>query len=127
LQSLLGSTPTFTSEKGPSSRAFKYTNVTPGRYAISVRTAAEPLMWARAELDVAGNDIPDVNLALQPAIRLRGRVEFDGRAPLPGTLSVTLVNANGAGGGVSGTTQLGNISVSPAPVGDDGTFELGGI
>jgi uncharacterized protein (DUF2141 family) len=127
LQSLLGSTPTFTTEKGSSSRAFKYTNVTPGRYAISIRTADAPLLWARAEVDVTGQDIPDVNLVLQPAIRLGGRVVFDGQVAPPSTLSVTLTAANGAGGGASGTTQLGNIYVYPAPIGDNGSFELAGI
>jgi hypothetical protein len=84
-------------------------------------------MWARAELDVTGNDIPDVNLVLQPAIRLRGRVVFDGQTALPNTLSVTLTAANGAGGGVAGSTQLGNLYVYPAPIGEDGSFELTGI
>jgi uncharacterized protein (DUF2141 family) len=127
LQSLLGSTPTFSTEKTASTRAFKYTNTAPGRYAISVRTASDLLMWARAEVEVSGDDISDLELVLQPAIRLRGRVVFDGSTAPPGSLSVTLTASNGAGGGAAGTTQLGNIAVYPAAVDAEGTFELTGI
>jgi len=127
LQSLLGSTPTFSSERLDSSRTFKYTSTAPGRYAISVRTASDPMLWARAEIEVLGDDISDLQLVLQPAIRLRGRVAFEGTLAPPGTLSVTLTASNGAGGGAAGSTQLGNLHVSNAAVDDNGGFELAGI
>jgi len=129
LQSLTGSTPTFSLQPGSSSRAFKYTNVAPGRYVISVRTGASQPIWARADVDVGGDDVTGLNLVLQPALRLSGRVVFEGASPqpAPGTALVGLIASNGAGGGASGTTQLGNLYIQPVAAGADGRFELTGI
>lgn len=129
LQTLIGSVPTFSSQAASSSRAFTYTNAAPGRYVISVRTETDEPLWARADVEVAGDDIPGLNLVLQPALRLSGRVVFEGRTPPPDLagVSVSLTAANGAGGGAAGSTQLGNLWVPPAYVGADGRFELTSI
>jgi hypothetical protein len=80
-------------------------------------------------MDVSGDDVTGVNLVLQPALRLSGRVVFDGTTPRPDSaaVSVGIVASNGAGGGGAGTTQLGNLYVQPVAAGADGRFELTGI
>jgi hypothetical protein len=129
LPSLIGSVPTLSVETGPSSRTFTYTNVAPGRYVIVARTRTDSPFWARADVEVAGDDIRGQSLTLQPAIRMTGRVLFEGTSPRPdpSALGIRLTAANGAGGGASGSTQLGNLAVPAGTVDASGQFQIAGI
>jgi hypothetical protein len=125
LTSLLANVPVFASKVEPPGRTFTYSNVSPGRYVITVRTRSGDPLYARAEVDVAGADVTGLVLNLQPTIALRGRIVFDGKSPAPQTpVSVQLTAANGAGGGGSGSTQLGNLHIPPGVASADGTFAV---
>jgi hypothetical protein len=124
LTSLLANVPVFASELEPPGRTFTYSNVSPGRYVISVRTRGGDSLYARAEVDVSGADITGLTLNLQPTIALRGRVVFDGKLPAPAVTTIQLTAANGAGGGGSGSTQLGNLHIPPGVTAADGTFAV---
>lgn len=130
-RSLIGSTPVFSSQASASGRTFKYTNVAPGHYVIAVRAASPSVLWARGEVDVTGADATGMELVLQPAMRLSGRLVFDGAMLTPpanlGTVQVSLTANNDRGSSAAGTTQMGNFYVPPAVVQPDGRFEIGGI
>ena len=136
---------------------FKYTNVAPGTYTITARSGAGApatttrvgsggagggigpppsptagrVLWAMSDITVAGADVGGVTLALQPAMRLTGKLVFD-----PGThdppadlthLSVRLTSTRSRGSAAINSTVLGSINVPPAAVRADGTFEIGGV
>jgi hypothetical protein len=125
--------------------AFKYTNVPPGPYRLSVRTTApvpatagaatagptrpptegDSILWGMTELTVTTDDITGLSIVLQPSLTITGRLRFDGSAAPPAdptTLRIGLV----AGGGQSAIngTIFGFISVPPAIVRADGSFEF---
>ena len=129
LPSLTSSTPVFALQPGTMERAFTYSNVAPSRYAITVRTRSGEPLWGRVEVDIANSDVTGVAVALRPALKLSGKVVFEGSTPRPDTttISVSLTAANGAGGGGAGTTQLGNLQVPSASVDDNGLFEMTGV
>jgi uncharacterized protein (DUF2141 family) len=129
LPALTGSVPSFSSEAGPTGRAFTYTNAAPGRYVITTRTRSGEPLWARADVEIAGQDVSGLALTLRPMIRLRGRVVFEGNSrPIDASaIRLSIVAANGAGGGGSGYTQLGNLSVPAINVAADGRFEIADI
>jgi hypothetical protein len=125
LTSLLANVPVFAAKVEPPGRTFTYSNVSPGRYVITVRTRSGESLYARAEVDVAGADVTGLVLNLQPTIALRGRIVFDGKSPAPQTpVSVQLTAANGAGGGGSGSTQLGNLHIPPGTSAADGSLAI---
>jgi hypothetical protein len=150
-------TPTLVEPPGPDGK-FKYTSVPPGTYTIVARSSsgaptgpvtagrigagggsgaptagATPgrTLWAMAEVTVTGGDVAGVTLALQPAMRIIGRIAFD-----PGTLepsadltklTVRLISTKSRGSSAIGRTSLGTIPVPPAAVRPDGTFEVGAV
>jgi hypothetical protein len=91
-------------------------NLTPGRYAITVRDETAAL-WGRAEVDLAGEDITDLQIRLAPAARLTGRIVFESAsAPAPADLSGARVTLRPAPGIWSATR------VTP-----DGAFTISGM
>jgi len=130
LPSLVGASPTFTNETTPTGRAFKYTNLAPGRYTVTAQSTVPTVRWARTEVDVSGTDVTGVSMVLQPALTLSGRMVFDGTMAPPENASAIRVNllyTNGFGSGRSGNTNTGNVPVPPAVVETDGRFTIGGI
>jgi len=143
---------------GPDGR-FKYTNVAPGAYTIIARSspnAVAPtsagtgggaggigvgrgapapagsgrLLWAMADVNVSGDAIGGVTLALQPAMRLAGRIAFDATALTPPDLAqvrVTMISTQFRGSASMNGTILGSVAVPPGQVRPDGTFELSGV
>jgi hypothetical protein len=157
LPSLMTSVPTFTTSPGATSQLFKYTSVAPGRYTITARSAASsaplspqgssissgvigppsaadrstPILWARVDVDVAGDDISGLTLVLQPAMQLTGRVTFDGAVLPPPTdlskLTIRLSVIGSLGSSAMNGTIMGSVLVPPAIVAADGHFEITGI
>jgi len=83
-----------------------------------------------ADVTAAGDDISGLSLALQPAMRLIGRVAFDGDAtprPDAASIRIALTPVDNRGGGAVGYTNFGTVSVPPTMARADGTFELGGV
>jgi hypothetical protein len=130
LRSLIGAVPTFSSQATASGRAFKYTNVAPGRYRLAVQSTQGGVTFASTDVEVAGADVDGITLVLQPAFRMTGRVVFDATTLTPpdvGSARVTIVSTNGLGSSSSGSTRMGNFPVPAATAGADGRFELSGI
>ena len=151
-------TPTLVEAPGPDGN-FKYTSVPPGTYTIVARSssgapAPGPVMaggvgvgggagappvagtpgrtlWAMADVTVTGSDVAGVTLALQPAMRVIGRIAFDPSTLEPPSdltkLTVRLISTKSRGSSAIGRTSLGTIPVPPAAVRPDGTFEVGAV
>jgi len=112
---------------------FEFGGVIPGRYVITARTApgTRPILFSRAEVEVAGGSVNGVALVMQPAFHLKGRIVFDTtRLKPPADLSAIQVMAEsipgasvgGAGGGGRGT------STTIVPTTDaQGNFDVDGI
>ena len=130
LPSLMGSTPTFSSQAVAAGRAFKYAGVTPGRYTITAQ-ARNGASWARADVVVTGEDVNGVTMALQPGFRMTGQAVFKGSRLTPpdnlGTLALRLTAANALGQSSAGGTRMGNPLIQPAVMQPDGRFEIAGV
>jgi hypothetical protein len=130
LRSLIGAVPTFSSQATAAGRAFRYTNVAPGRYRIAAQSTQGGVTFASAEVEITGADISNLTLVLQPAFRMTGRIAFDAAAlaaPDPAATQMRIVSTNGLGSSSAGYTRMGNFPVPAAVVGADGRFEIGGI
>jgi uncharacterized protein (DUF2141 family) len=138
---------------------FKYGNLTPGKYQIIARVrgggpaeapapgargragggggaggpAPAETMFAVADVDIRGQDVKGVNLALQPGGSMSGKVVFDsGGAPVPTDFARIRIALSLADRGSSYQTQairIGNILGEGSAVGinPDGTFQLSAI
>ena len=84
-----GSGPTLAYWPGPDGR-FEYTNVPPGRYTITARTPRDfDIFCGMAEVTVTNEDVSGVGLALQPGLRVSGRVVLDREPGVAGELDLT--------------------------------------
>lgn len=134
LEPLAGITPLFTTRTTPSGKAFTYTGVPPGVFAVTAQIAGQAggdTQWARATFQSSGQDVIDLVLTPQPAMRLSGRIVFEDTDVMPpGALTGATVRvraANGIGQAASGTTLMGNPVVPPGQVTGTGTFDVRGI
>lgn len=131
LQPLLGVTPQFSSRVTPAGRVFTYTGVPPGLFSVTAHVPGPSSQWARMDFQIAGQDIPDLAMSLQPSVRVAGRIVFDGLdAPPPGSLRGATIRpapTNGVGQSSSGSTRMGNPFIPPVAVDDDGAFEIRGV
>jgi hypothetical protein len=122
---------------------FRIANVAPGRYRIVARSLnapgnptssisaggavpppgadGSPVLWAEADIQMAGDDLNGVALTLQPAPRVSGRLTFEASSskPLPASVRLQLEPATPAGEPSNGLT-----APLAAPVRADGTFEF---
>jgi hypothetical protein len=139
-----GNTVTRVNQEG----SFTFQNVTPGQYTLQARavirdanqapTAAgregrggrgrgqgpvAEVLWAAAEITVAGQDVSDAVLTLQPGMTVTGRIEFDG-VGLPPLMDlqrarVALVPR--------GAQPLPTGQIPPAEVDTSGQFTIRGV
>jgi hypothetical protein len=71
--------------------AFTFPAVTPGQYVLSVVGNVGPsgtvpgsnMFWLNAPVTIAGEDIDGLSFVLRPALRVSGRVEFEGSTTKP--------------------------------------------
>ena len=82
----------------------------------------EQVLWAAADVAVNGQDVTGLSLALQPGLRVSGRVEFQGTATVPADLTRVRVSLNPRG---QQTFDLGGLP--PADVEADGRFTITGV
>ena len=138
---------------------FKYANLSPGRYQVVARALGGPpeavpgavgrgrvggagnaivsgtgeTLYAVADVDIRGQDVKGLSLALQPGGSISGTVAFDsGGTPPPAAfagvrMAVTL--AEGAYFYSFGGTRIGNMlsDVPAVNVRPDGTFRISGL
>jgi len=130
LSATTGSAPLYFQEPTPTGLSFRYTNVVPGRYTIVAQSSETGRAFARAEVVVTGDDVTGVTLVMQPALRLTGRVVFDGATEPPASpeaVSMRLRAVDGAGQGSVGYTRIGSAVIPPPRIRPDWTFEFGGL
>jgi len=149
LRGIYGGSPVLTQPVGPDGR-FRYSGVAPGQYTIYVRASGVPpssssgrmgggvsapgdasaqTLWAAADVNVDGEHLT-VSLDLQPALRVTGRIRFDGTSQAPEPLSavrIGLAREGSMGMAAMNNTNIGTPPAAPASVRADGTFEFGGI
>jgi uncharacterized protein (DUF2141 family) len=114
---------------GQATDIFRFSGVTPGRYTIIARTPAgvKPAMFARTEVDISGEDVLGISLALQPALQVTGKLVFDGTRQPPSDLTAIRAiledaspDSRPAGTRGGGPAPLGEITTDPA-----GNFAVG--
>jgi protocatechuate 3,4-dioxygenase beta subunit len=72
---------------------FTFANVRPGSYTLIAQSAGpQASQFAMLSLEVAGNDVPGLQLMMRPALKLAGRIVFEGtaQAPSPAGRSIPL-------------------------------------
>jgi protocatechuate 3,4-dioxygenase beta subunit len=126
--------------------AFTFTNVTPGKYTLLARTGApraptgrgepppantaQPLLFAKAAVDVSGDDVSGLALALQPAPHVSGRIVPPVSTGAPTDLTKIRVRLIQAGAATSTVITPGLNPASLPVIGvvrADGTFEIEGV
>ena len=124
---------------------FTINSVRPGRYQASVRAPSQPRpadqrvvatgapgtpvggvldLWANVILDVTGEPIDNIALALQPGVEIHGRIAIDGTPATPPEftrLRIQLLPANYSSAAI--TTSNAYTATANA----DGTFTLPGV
>jgi len=82
------------------------------------------VLWGSADIDVNGQDVGEVAIALQEGMTIKGRILFDGSsALLPTDLSTTRINLS-----PRGAQQTGDIGFVPqATVDAQGNFTIKGV
>jgi uncharacterized protein (DUF2141 family) len=123
--------PVMSQRPGPDGR-FRYTNVPPGRYTLTARVLQPEALFARAEIDVGGQDVTGLVLALQPALTFSGVIRFagDGAPPIVelSKLRVVLQPASGpTGASVLNNTAFGQSFTASGQSDSAGAFEVRGI
>jgi hypothetical protein len=108
----------------------------PGEYTITARASAgpagpapaaatAPMLWASTEISVAGNDLSDLVLRLEPGMTITGRVKFEGTVLQPppdlSRVSLRMTGAPNATG-VTVSINLSNAAVAP-----DGSFTFSSV
>jgi hypothetical protein len=131
MPSLTGAAPSFSWQVTPAGRSFKYTNVVPGRYTITAESTATGVAWARTQVEITGDDLSGITLVMQPALKLTGRVVFDGATATPpadlSTIALRLESPRGSGTSAAGSTRMGQARIPPAAIHADGRFEIVGV
>jgi len=55
----------------------------PGSYTLQARTVPAPQMWGSVDVTLAGEDRTDIQIFLEPALTMSGRLVFEGTTPAP--------------------------------------------
>jgi hypothetical protein len=97
---------------------FDIADVPPGRYFAAARMATSTgrSVSAATPIEVIGNDVEGVTIALQSAVTVSGVVTIDGRPPAPGGTPISVQLQN-----VGGVALAGNGAIR---VQADGTFAV---
>jgi hypothetical protein len=98
---------------------FSFLEIRPGSYVISARSAS-PAGWAQADLDVQGDDVRGLSLAMQAAFTVSGLVRFEGNANAPPLTNVRVSLAPEPGAMVITSNTSGNATA-------DGRFTITGV
>jgi carboxypeptidase family protein len=121
---------------------FEFTSVTPGKYTVMARViprsqagvppASEQQLFATTSVDVTGTDIAGLALVLRPALRVRGRLAFEGAAPPAAqTLSTFQLRLMPAGLTSASNAQANTVPGVTAGItgtaAPDGTFLIDGV
>ena len=84
----------------------------------------QQVLWASADVTIAGQNITDLTLSLQPGMTMTGRVTFEGTSLAPPT-DLTRVRVNLAPRGQQQGFEMGGVP--PAQVDANGRFTITGV
>jgi hypothetical protein len=137
------------SQRGEGPGTFKFANVTPGKYTLMVRTGGPqpggargaggpaaspaPVMFAKTTVEVDGNDIDGIALALQPALQVSGRLVFQATSMTPPDdltkIRVRLTSARPGGElpVMTGGLGIAQVQTTMGVIQPDGTFVIAGV
>jgi hypothetical protein len=118
---------------------FVVSGVTPGTYVVTARGrgagpagapaggrgASGPSLWAMAEINVAGQDLPKIEMRLEPGMSIAGRFVFETASGQPPS-NVNNFRAS-MGTFQSGTGPTVSVSVPAAPADAEGRFRFGNV
>ena len=114
---------------------FEFGNLSPGRYQVIARgrNASNEFVYANADVEIRGQDVPGLTLALRPGGRISGVLVFDsGGAPIPADpsrfrIGVSLVGENSfyQFAGLKVGNQLSDVP--QVAVTDDSEFYIKGV
>jgi hypothetical protein len=110
--------------------SFSIGNVAPGEYVLRVQSQpAEPgAEVASLPIVVSTADLRGIVMTTRPGTTIRGRLEWEGRAPRPTTtLRVNTTSALFPRRGPTGEFTITYLDLENGTVLEDDTFELGGI
>jgi hypothetical protein len=82
------------------------------------------ILWGSADISVAGQDVTEVTVSLQPGMTISGRVSFEGLNALPPT-DLTRVRISISPRGSQPGLDLGGLP--PATVDSSGNFKIPGV
>lgn len=130
-----GSSIDITTRPANAAGEFEFQNVSPGRYQLTARgvNGSNQGVFATADVEVRGQDVTDVTLALRPGGTMSGILAFDsGGTPIPTDLSRFRVGVSIVGDRsymqMSGLRFGSMLSqVEPVGVRNDSSFQLTGI
>lgn len=111
----------------PTDHSFDCPNVPPGDYwllAAARATPAAELEFSATPLVVQGQDIRSLTIRTAPGVAVHGRVEVEGRGPIPAGLQVVALDAEYE---YPNADRAPGPAVTPAAVGADGTFVFGSL
>jgi len=94
--------------------------IAPGTYTLLARTlpSSKPLLWGSIDVTVNGEDRTDLQISLEPAPAVSGRLVFEGATPIPESRTPFAPR-------VESTTMLGSPGVT-ATIDPDGSFRIAG-
>jgi hypothetical protein len=103
-----------------SSGAFTLTNRPPGRHALLAYVPGRAAQWARTSFTTDGGDLSGLEIQLQPAPLVSGRLVVAGAepGPLPDALTGSRIRLQ------MGPGTLVAAGTGPSPVARDGTFTI---
>jgi hypothetical protein len=101
---------------------FVLSPVMPGSYVLVALETGRETRWAMQDVTIDGRDLANIDLTLEAARTVSGRVAFDGATAPPADLTLVRVSATSAQTGSAVT-----VSIPQAPLRADGTFTLTGF
>ena len=118
---------------------FVVSGVTPGTYVVTARGrgagpggapargrgASGPSLWAMTEISVAGQDLPNIEMRLEPGMSIAGRFVFETASGQPPS-NVNNFRAS-MGTFQSGTGPTVSVSVPAAPADAEGRFRFANV
>ena len=108
------------SQTGPEGQLF-LPAMAPGTYTLLARTppSAKQPLWGSVDVTVNGEDRTDLQILLEPALTVSGRMVFEGATPVPESRTPFAPR-------VESTTMLGAPGLT-ATIDPDGSFKIGGV
>jgi hypothetical protein len=92
---------------------FVFSGITPGQYTVMARSnPPSGNLWGKVDIVVDGEDVSNVAIAMQPTLKISGRVVFEGTRPPPPLAGVQVPTFAATNLGNTGT-MLPDVKIEP--------------